>query len=50
MQQTRKKLMKRLNELLDVSNNWERLNKFDLEQLVSAVEKLIDKFCGVGLK
>ena len=40
---TRKELMQELNELLNVSYNWSRLNSLDLERLVDAVEKLTCK-------
>jgi len=50
MEQTRKELMDRLNTLLDTDFHWGRLAKLDLERLVDAVEKLIDKFARVGLK
>lgn len=35
----RRRLMNKLNELLNVSHNWHRLNSFDLESLVNAIEE-----------
>uniref|UniRef100_A0A6H1ZIW0 Uncharacterized protein n=1 Tax=viral metagenome TaxID=1070528 RepID=A0A6H1ZIW0_9ZZZZ len=47
---TRKQLMHRLNKLLNTDYNFSRINLLDLERLVTATEKLIDKFARVGLK
>ena len=47
---TRKELMQKLNKLLGTKHCWSRLNRLDLERLVTATEKLIDKFARVGLK
>ena len=47
---TRKQLIQKLNKLLNTKFNWSRLNRLDLERLVTATEKLIDKFARVGLK
>ena len=49
---TRKDLMNRLNELLNVNYNWSRLNSLDLERLVTAIDQLdqlINKFARAGL-
>ena len=47
---TRKELMHRLNRLLNTDYNFSRINLLDLERLVTATKKLIDKFARVGLK
>ncbi len=35
-------LMNKLNEMLNTNYNWSRLNKLDLERLVSAIELRIE--------